>query len=92
MSTGERKILLKMLPRQSQYFRDLHAQGRPSLIAKIYGIYRVKLDGLSAINLMVMKNSIMKVHHSSQILHKFDLKGSKVKRRVLPEAIQHAQG
>lgn len=64
-----------------------HGGIHQSLIAKIYGIYTVKLQGLRAISLFIMKNSIMITNPKNQINLKFDLKGSKVKRRVLPRDI-----
>ena len=81
---------MSMLHRQSIYYKKMHEQGRPSLMAKIYGIYTVKVSGLRSMHLMVMKNSIVKVNGSNKLLHTFDLKGSKIKRRVLPLSINLA--
>ena len=57
------------------------------MLAKIYGIYTVRLKGMNPIDLMIMGNSIRKTSPKNSIPYKFDLKGSKIKRSSLPKKI-----
>ena len=84
MTACERNILLKMLPNLIEHVKKQKKSGNPSMIAKIYGIYSIQLQGLKQISLFIMKNSTLKASPKNEMSLKFDLKGSKVKRRVLP--------
>ena len=77
MNDEELHILLKMLP---DYFD--HLMTHPySVIARIYGIYKVKLEDIVPVNLILMANTI-RCKSSSNILNVFDLKGSVINRIV----------
>ena len=79
MSSKELKFYLNGLPKFFEHFKK-----GGSLLARIYGIFKVQLKGMNPICLMVMKNSIMA---KDKVPYKFDLKGSEIKRQVLPENI-----
>lgn len=83
MPKNERIIYLEMLTKFYQHFKD----NRGSMLAKMYGIYTVRLQGMNPIDLMIMGNSIRKTSPSNSIPYKFDLKGSKIKRSSLPNKI-----
>ena len=73
-----------MLPKYIEHLQNLKSQNRDSFIAPILGTFRIKLQGLKGINVLIMRNSIVKINEMNSIQYKFDLKGSKVNRRVLP--------
>ena len=50
-----------------------------SLIAKIYGIYTVKMEDIREVHILLMDNLFMKVQDK---LSEFDLKGSIINREV----------
>lgn len=51
-----------------------------SLLARIYGIYTVKMEDIEPVSLVLMGNS--KKANDRRIEHVFDLKGSYVNREV----------
>ena len=57
------------------------------MLAKIYGIYTVRLQGMDPIDLMIMGNAQRKTSPLNSIPYKFDLKGSKINRSSLPKKI-----
>jgi Phosphatidylinositol-4-phosphate 5-Kinase len=64
-------------------FRDYfsHVSSRPgSLLARMYGVYTVKMKDMIPVHLVLMGNT-MKVNPEN-IIHVFDLKGSFVNREV----------
>ena len=84
MTGKEVKTFVKMLPSLLAHLERLKKNGENSVLARVYGLYTVKLEGVNAINLMVMRNSITKTQAYSSIPYTFDLKGSSIKRRALP--------
>ena len=52
-----------------------------SLLARIYGVYRVHMKNYDPVNLMMMGNTL-KFHHADHISRIYDLKGSRVARNV----------
>ena len=52
-----------------------------SLIARIYGLYQVNMEGVRAVNLILMAHTL-KVQDNSKIERVFDLKGSWEDRKV----------
>ena len=52
-----------------------------SLIARIYGVFQVKMDDLVPVYLFLMENTIKPIS-TSNIVNIFDLKGSQVNREV----------
>lgn len=62
-----------------EYFR--HVSTHPnSLLARIYGIYTVKMEEIEPVHLILMGNT--KKSNDKLIEHVFDLKGSFVNREV----------
>jgi hypothetical protein len=62
------------------YFKYLRENPK-SLIARLYGIFSVKIDGIEPVNLLLMAHTIS-TSDCSQIERIFDLKGSSVNRET----------
>eukprot|EP00352_Strombidinopsis_acuminata_P005877 CAMPEP_0176371936 /NCGR_PEP_ID=MMETSP0126-20121128/25046_1 /TAXON_ID=141414 ORGANISM="Strombidinopsis acuminatum, Strain SPMC142" /NCGR_SAMPLE_ID=MMETSP0126 /ASSEMBLY_ACC=CAM_ASM_000229 /LENGTH=97 /DNA_ID=CAMNT_0017731591 /DNA_START=1626 /DNA_END=1919 /DNA_ORIENTATION=+ len=77
MSGGELKLMIQLL---SDY-NDHLAEIPDSLIARIYGIYSIKLQDIKKVNLIIMANTL-KFRQPDLIERIFDIKGSKVAREV----------
>jgi len=77
MSDGELKLFLKMLPDYELHFKENNA----SLMARIYGVYTIRMRGIATVNLILMANTL-NFKNSSAIERIFDLKGSSVSRDV----------
>lgn len=84
MSDDELKVMINLAPNLVKHFQQLGAYGSKSSIARIYGIFQFKLEGSKRINLMLMKNALVRKHMFSNIHFRFDLKGSSINRQVLP--------
>lgn len=77
MNPSELKVFKKALP---QYLE--HLKNNPkSLIAKIYGIYTVKMEEISDVHILLMDNLFLRVEDK---ISEFDLKGSFINREVYP--------
>jgi len=77
MFKDEFDIFMKAVPDYYEYLRF-----KPkSIIARIYGVFKVIMTDLSAIYLLVMLNTF-KVNNKENINNIFDLKGSIVNREV----------
>ena len=72
-----------------EHFLDRKNNGLSSLIAKTYGVYEIQINGIKSISVMVMQNKIIKVNLDSSMSVKFDLKGSMINRRSLPDDIYY---
>ena len=77
MYDDELKIFLEALP---DYFTHLK-QNPNCLLARIYGVFKVKMEDLVPVNLLLMANTI-RCKSSSNIMNVFDLKGSIINREV----------
>ena len=77
MNDEELAIFLKALP---DYFKHMK-ENSSSLIARIYGVFKVKMEDLVPVNLLLMANTI-RCDSSKKIQNVFDLKGSMVNRNV----------
>lgn len=75
MNDSELKIFLEALP---DYFEHLKLYPN-SLIARIYGVYKVKMEDIVPVNLLVMANT-NRVKSSANIMNLYDLKGSVINR------------
>ena len=62
-------------------YRKHFEENKDSLIAKIYGMYRVKISGMDGVTVLLMENTL-RVKESRDIERVFDLKGSTVARNV----------
>ena len=62
--------------------------GNKSLLARVYGVFTIKTDYFSALNIIIMQNTSRPRDITNNQL-KFDLKGSTVNRKVgLPKQMQ----
>ena len=75
MNKSEQAVLMKALP---QYIDHLKRNPK-SLIAKIYGIYTVKMEDIREVHILLMGNLFLNVREK---LSEFDLKGSIINREV----------
>lgn len=62
------------------YFQHLKLN-RNSLLARIYGVYTVKIQGLCPVHLMLMAHT-MQIQRPDLVQRVFDLKGSTVDRKT----------
>jgi hypothetical protein len=72
VSNQEMKVLFTMLDNLLSHFMNTQNQ---SLLARIYGVYTLKSDEYSKVNIMIMQNTAHVSRSSSQKIQ-FDLKGS----------------
>mgnify|MGYP006091028943 CR=1 FL=1 len=77
MSNDELELMQKILPDMYRHLRD----NPDSLLARIYGIYKVEMKNYLPVNLMMMGNTL-KFRNKDNIFRIYDLKGSKVARDV----------
>jgi hypothetical protein len=75
MNTHEQAVLKKSLPFYLNHFRH----NPKSLIAKIYGIYTVKMEDIQEVHILLMGNLFQQVKEK---ISEFDLKGSIINREV----------
>lgn len=77
MTEDELQIFLKALP---DYFKHLQVN-KSSLFARIYGVFKVQMEDLVPVNLLLMANTVRHVS-SRNIANIYDLKGSIINRSV----------
>lgn len=75
MNNHEMTVFQKMLPK---YFEHLR-QNPESLIARIYGIFTVRMEELVPVHILLMANA---AQAGKNIEYVFDLKGSEINREV----------
>ena len=75
MNQDELDIFLESMP---DYYNHI-MQNPKSLIARIYGVFKVKMEDIVPVNLMLMANTI-NVKQIDRIVNVFDLKGSIINR------------
>lgn len=80
MHEKEINHMLRMLP---LYVEHLDTNTK-SMIAKIFGIFTVRMDQFEPIHVMIMQNTIPVVENTV-LQYTFDLKGSQINREVLKE-------
>ena len=88
-SSDKRFIVKTMTSEEKNFFVNKlalpyfeHLKKHPtSLLARIYGVYTVKIDGLCPVHLMLMAHT-MQVVKPENVYRVFDLKGSTVDRNV----------
>jgi len=64
--------MIKMI---DDYIQHIEESGNKSLLARIYGIFTLKMSGLRKINIIIMQNTA-KLFNESEIDFNFDIKGS----------------
>ena len=77
MTKGELDLFLKIQPRLSEH----HKKTPRSLLCKIFGVFTVKMSKVDAVHIMLMENT-MRLKDPDRLKHVFDLKGSRVDRKV----------
>ena len=65
----------------AEYLYNHFNKNKDSLLAKIFGIYTVKIGWYDPVHLILMANTI-KFQDLNDIVYKFDLKGSSMDRYV----------
>lgn len=87
---SDRKFIMKtMSPREvNQMIRILPAyyehldKNKGTMIAKIFGIFEIRIDMFEPISVMIMQNTLPSVP-DSELHYVFDMKGSQINREVL---------
>ena len=82
MSKSELKMLLELLPNYYRHF----IKHKNSIIARILGLYKMKLPNMDAMYFFLMEN-IIKIPPTAELLGIFDLKGSIINRDVNEEEV-----
>jgi 1-phosphatidylinositol-4-phosphate 5-kinase len=78
MSKLEVNQMIRSLPVYHQ-----HLETNPkTFLAKIYGIFSIRIDQFETISVMIMQNTLPNVPHT-ELSYVFDMKGSSIKREVL---------
>jgi 1-phosphatidylinositol-4-phosphate 5-kinase len=80
MTKGELKFMEVLIP---DYYKHIKANPK-SLLARVYGIYTVKMQGLKDIHLILMGNTL-RWQNRADISRVYDLKGSTYSRHVKSE-------
>jgi hypothetical protein len=80
MTQTELVFMEKLIP---DYYKHIKANPK-SLLARVYGIYTVKMDGLKDTNLILMGNTL-RWQNRADIARVYDLKGSEYSRKVKGE-------
>ncbi|GEM08377.1 1-phosphatidylinositol-3-phosphate 5-kinase [Rhodotorula toruloides] len=79
LSRPEMEVFARFAPAYFEYMADALFQGRPTVLAKVFGIYRVSLGKqYRNVDFLVMEN----LFYARQLKQIFDLKGSTRNRRV----------
>ena len=78
MFQEELYIMMENLP---TYFEYIFANPK-SLIARIYGVFQVQMEGIVPVNLLIMANTIQNWSQDNCISKVYDLKGSYIHRMV----------
>mmetsp|Transcript_3020 Transcript_3020/g.4094 ORF Transcript_3020/g.4094 Transcript_3020/m.4094 type:complete len:317 (-) Transcript_3020:75-1025(-) len=77
MTKPELKLFLKILPALAEH----HTNTPQSLLAKIFGVFTVKMRQAAPVHLMLMEN-VLRLKNKDNLKYIFDLKGSLVDRKV----------
>lgn len=84
MFQEELNIMMENLPRYFDYITSTPH----SLIARIYGVFQVQMEGMVPVNLLVMANTIQITGAKNKVEKVYDLKGSTINRHVSREENQ----
>ena len=77
MTAGELKLYLKIHQRLAKHYEKVPC----SLLAKIFGVFTVKMRNCDAVHIMLMENALQ-LKSPERLRYIFDLKGSLVDRKV----------
>ena len=88
MSDGEYKTFMSMF--KSYTYHCL--KNNNSLLARIYGIFTVKIEKLEPVNLIMMGNTVQSMWNDMKLKYIFDLKGSLINRETKINMKLHKPG
>lgn len=71
--------MLKML---DPYIQHIQSTNNQSLLARIYGIFKIETNYFAPVHIMIMQNTCFEVKRRTQCKLTFDIKGSTVDRNV----------
>lgn len=77
MSSGELKLFLSCLDKFAAHYKA----NKSSLLAKIFGVFTVETSRMKQVHIMLMENT-MRMADPENLRYIFDLKGSRVDRKV----------
>ena len=77
MTKEEMIFMEKILPKYYTHFKKYPR----SLLARVYGVYTVKMKGYSVVNLILMGNTL-RFQNRADIYRVYDIKGSTFNREV----------
>lgn len=80
MNDHEMEVFKGMLPSYLDHFRN----NPKSLLARIYGVFTVKMEGVVPVHILLMSNA---AQCGKMVEKVFDLKGSEINRNVKEEEI-----
>lgn len=84
MSQKEIKHMLRSLP---SYYEHMDTVPN-SFIARIYGIFTVRINKFDPIHVLIMQNTMPNVQ-DAELHYVFDIKGSSINREVLKDMTDH---
>jgi 1-phosphatidylinositol-4-phosphate 5-kinase len=70
-----------------QYFNAVTTRAQNSLLARIYGVYTIKMEDVEPVHLVLMGNT--KKSNDKNIINVFDLKGSIINREVIGKNLKN---
>lgn len=91
--SGDKRFIIKTMTTSDlstfkkvfkKYVRHV-CQYQDSLIARIYGVYTIKMQDMEPINVVLMENTKRTYSDDTTLLYVFDLKGSQVNRETKPK-------
>lgn len=77
MTRAELRLMLRIVPDLAEH----HNSVPHSLLAKIFGVFTVKMSNAQPVHLMLMEN-VLRLKNPDNLKYIFDLKGSRVDRKV----------
>jgi len=80
MSSREVNQMIRILP---SYYEHLD-KNKGTMIAKIYGLFEIRIDMFEPISVMIMQNTLPSVP-DTELHYVFDMKGSQINREVLKD-------
>ena len=80
MSSREVNQMIRILP---SYYEHLD-KNKGTMIAKIFGMFEIRIDMFEPISVMIMQNTLPSVP-DTELHYVFDMKGSQINREVLKD-------
>ena len=81
MTTSDLSTFRKIFKKYVKYV----SEHQDSLIARIYGVYTIKMQDMEPINVVLMENTKRTYNDDTTLMYVFDLKGSQVNREAKPK-------